>query len=527
MSILMLANELLLLIAENLDCSSLYSFLITNRRLAILLQPSLLKFALRPEYAKISLYWAAANRDEALVRLFLEKGQFFQVVREEQEHQYLDSGSCGEEVVQYVLSKGPNLVLDNKMLYGLELQRDHTILLDDPDITDCFGPWSALQWAVRSNHEPMLKMLLEKEDIDLHYSWADAYRPEKPLHTAASRGNEKMVKMLLRKMTGLRRALRGICLWSANTALRLAVVREQEEVVRILIENGADVDSKHCYNFTLLHYAVVSNNLPITSLLIENGANVSSINHMGRTPLHTAVEHDFEDMARLLVEKGADVNVKHHGDRDMCTPLHRAVIAANKSVVALLLKSGAEVNTRSHGKYTPLHLAARIGSQDCVRMLLDAGAEVDPEAHDKNTPLHMAARRGQHDIVKILIEHGAGVNLKGWQKCTPFHSAVLWGHFTTSQLLLEKGADVNSKNRRGNTALHLAARYGEVDLVRLLVENGADVQLENRQERTPLLEAIWEATNKGRNVCKEIYTLLEVKKEVVLEKEEEEMGRMV
>lgn len=83
------------------------------------------------------------------------------------------------------------------------------------------------------------------------------------------------------------------------------------EVIKLLIENGADVNMEY-RSTTPLIQAVSENfrDIKLIELLIEKGADVNKMSEGGRLPIVKAVDHHFPDIdiVKLLIEKGADVN---------------------------------------------------------------------------------------------------------------------------------------------------------------------------------------------------------------------------
>jgi ankyrin repeat protein len=243
-----------------------------------------------------------------------------------------------------------------------------------------------------------------------------------------------------------------------DTWLYRAAAEGQEVVVRLLLENGADVKSK-------------------------DGSD-------GRMPLSRAATNGHEAVVKLLLEKGADPESKdHYYGR---TPLSWAAENGHEAVVKLLLEKGADPESKDHyyGR-TPLSWAAEKGHEAVVRLLLEKGA--DPESEDHNyggTPLWRAAEKGHEAVVKLLLEKGAEPESKagsdGW---TPLWRAAAKGHEAVVKLLLEKGADPESKDRYGGTPLWRAAANGHKAVVELLLEKGADPESEDRYGRTPLSQA--------------------------------------
>ena len=91
------------------------------------------------------------------------------------------------------------------------------------------------------------------------------------------------------------------------------------------------------------------------SVLIENGANVNSKDRDGWTPLHFAAWKDSEEAAKLLLNAKAEVDL---GDGIGRPPLHFAAWYGSPKVAKLLLRSGANVSGE-HYDWTPLHYAGK------------------------------------------------------------------------------------------------------------------------------------------------------------------------
>ena len=96
-----------------------------------------------------------------------------------------------------------------------------------------------------------------------------------------------------------------------STPLYMAVCCENVDLSLIehLIQKGADVNYKNTSDgLTSLHYAISCGSDDVARLLIEKGANVNAIADDGTTPLILAAKNDSVFIAKLLLEKGADVN---------------------------------------------------------------------------------------------------------------------------------------------------------------------------------------------------------------------------
>ncbi len=92
---------------------------------------------------------------------------------------------------------------------------------------------------------------------------------------------------------------------SKSTSLVVAAGKEFEEIVRILIENGADVNAASIYGSTALSEAAVKGNTTIVRMLLEAGAKVDAANKWGKTPLKWATDSGHQETVEILLQAGA------------------------------------------------------------------------------------------------------------------------------------------------------------------------------------------------------------------------------
>ena len=121
---------------------------------------------------------------------------------------------------------------------------------------------------------------------------------------AAAHGRINTVKALLGKGVEVNAGSGA----NGPTALGAAVANGQAEVVRVLAENGADVNGRDKAGQTCLILAVVLGQAEVVKVLLEAGADVSMGDNFGVTPLTWAVAGGRADIVRLLLDAGADVD---------------------------------------------------------------------------------------------------------------------------------------------------------------------------------------------------------------------------
>jgi ankyrin repeat protein len=231
------------------------------------------------------------------------------------------------------------------------------------------------------------------------------------------------------------------------------------KMLRVIVESGGNVDAT-VTGYLLLHSASPrggngAEDVEIVKFLLDKGANVDAKDHMGRTPLTWATGLRLLGTMTLLLDRGANVNAT---DRSGATPLHFAIQNFARHNVPDSAVMPPAANYMPWYPY-PFRKSGHIN--DSIGNLSNRQA------------------------LKLLIAKGADVNAT-YKGLTPLHLAVATGSVETAKLLIAKGANINAKDNDGLTSLHWAARAGSVALVKLLVDKGADVNATDRNGSKPL-----------------------------------------
>ncbi len=132
--------------------------------------------------------------------------------------------------------------------------------------------------------------------------------PNLTIFEASATGDLERVRALLRLDPSLANAFAS----DGFQPLGLASFFDYPEVVRLLVESGADVNnpSNNVQRVTPLHSAAAAQDVETARLLLERGADPNARQAGGFTPLHTAGENGQIEMIRLLLEHGADPAVQ-------------------------------------------------------------------------------------------------------------------------------------------------------------------------------------------------------------------------
>lgn len=308
--------------------------------------------------------------------------------------------------------------------------------------------------ALRFRHGLMLK----KVPVDTHTLIGAIYRENQPL-----------VWNLLKAGISPDTRLEG----ADATVLMLAVDRGHTEIVKTLLENGANASATDATGLSPLEIAVNQGNLPIARYLRHYGAT----NQIGLEGALKLGEADYlretireirkEQARKLSLEKGL------LDDKDT-RQIDQAV--------------AERLNSRDEHGLTPLIWSILQDNALMVEILLKAGADPNlADARFRQTPLFLAIERGHESLVQYLILHGADTDLRDEQGRTPLIWAVIHRNPGIISAILTKKPDVNQREKQlGMTALSIAAMSGNRMVSQWLLEAGADPLIRDNQGRNAL-----------------------------------------
>jgi ankyrin repeat protein len=288
----------------------------------------------------------------------------------------------------------------------------------------------------------------------------------------------------------------------------------KHEVIRLLIERGADIkkkdDREHASGGSAIDVAAAHCHQTIVRELLDKGAILTPesfhiIHYEGHTPLQALSQRSAGSaaLARLLLENGANVDASAaNGPRypELRRPLQLAAEYGDDAILQVLLEYGADVNHRGSVAYTALYLAIQRKSHSLASisaLLSVKGININAKSEDPygDTALHMAAKLGKLDILEILLDNGTDINATNTKAETALIVGATCAHGEKCQqvihILLARGADIEAVDEDGNTALMAAAkdRNQSVAAIQFLVERGAETSTRNLKGSTALMIA--------------------------------------
>lgn len=150
---------------------------------------------------------------------------------------------------------------------------------------------------------------------------------------------------------------------------------------------------------TALWCAAGAGHYNIIKLLLDHGAEVNHSTVTNSTPLRAACFDGRLDVVKFLLDRGADLSI---ANKFKNTCLMIASYKGHINVVEALLQKGASTDSLAHCGATALHFAAECGHAEIVEVLMDNGAAM--LENDKGmTPLLIAAECVQNAVVEYFI----------------------------------------------------------------------------------------------------------------------------
>ena len=250
------------------------------------------------------------------------------------------------------------------------------------------------------------------------------------------------------------------------TALQAALKASHQELVKILLEAGADVHVYGKFQNPVLVIAIQSCNncdeaFEIVKLLLEHGAEINSQSHSHGTALHVALGSGHSHIARYLLDNGADPNCE--GGRSG-TALE-AAICGSHDLAAELVESCADVNATAGWMGTALQAATCTNNIEVMQLLIRSGANVN-----LREPIYISNG-------KYLCQYG-GRPFRHQLKFSPMWDAM------------DGLSRARSTLRYQASPIKLACQNGSLEAVKLLIDSGVNFKREKQYHSAPLRWAI-------------------------------------
>lgn len=262
--------------------------------------------------------------------------------------------------------------------------------------------------------------------------------------------------------------------------IRISHQKNYPEIVRNLLDAGADAHRLNSKGKTFLHQAVFRGSTAIVKLLLERDAQTSEKISNLNAIIRKAILRTENEIAMMLIAHCAATGKTKELNTPDTSGITLLMLAAKKKDIKLmtaLLDAGADPATRSNSGRNVLHKI----SKEIVANHKNSIATNKNLFYTKSENfLHQKISFSQiAHLVKKLIAHGASVSDPDSAGNTLALIAAQDKNIPLVKLLLSQGANINAKNKDGYTLLHYALQNKDTNLSSFLVENGATFDAED------------------------------------------------
>ena len=262
-----------------------------------------------------ALGWAVDNRDEEMTKLLI-----------------LNGAIAHHTLLLDAAAKGGHAGLFGVLLENTNEPQGDTFrkILLDPE----------------SQHEDILQLVVRKwmkVDKNCRLDW------ERVLADAAEKGYEAAVRVLLDNGT------------RNQDALVTAAAGGHVEILRLLLEQSAEIDGYCSSSTNALHQAALGGYSEAVRLLLDRGVKIDAVDSRGWNALHYATIIGDVEIVRLLLARGAKINAVDRSDHNAlhCAAKHGNVKGHSLDIARMLLEQGADRQARTKKGQTPLQLVSR------------------------------------------------------------------------------------------------------------------------------------------------------------------------
>jgi len=325
-------------------------------------------------------------------------------------------------------------------------------------------------YAVNSADIKSIKYLINLVDVEAKNNFG-----ETPLHYACRYRDPKIISLLIENCK---------LNWNAkNTKGRdmthiVSKYRHEPEILSLLIENGASLESEDYCGNTAIHFAIKNKNINMISYLIENGNDLDFKNEEGNTALHLACQYDKFEFCKLLLENGADPNVVNLKGE---SAVHTACKFSSRAIIDILYNFKGNFESYNYKLQKPIHITIKKRAFAIAKNVIRK-----TKVSNINSPIFTAYQEGKIQILKLLIRKGYSLSAKNQNEKTILNLACRTNDLNMIKILDFNNVDFEEANCLGETCAHIASKFSNKEVIQFLVEKKIDFMKPDIMGITPI-----------------------------------------
>lgn len=255
-------------------------------------------------------------------------------------------------------------------------------------------------------------------NINLH----TAHKLDTPLTLSIKYNRENIFDLLLNSGANVQ-----LQIHDGLTPLMVAIsFKRYSMIIKLLsITNPDTINITDSKRNTALFYAILTyfpEREEIIKLIIEKGANIENINIYGLTPIHLAAMEDLLDIFIYLLQIGAHYN---HIDYNGNNIIHNSCRSTTGNILYFILNSNLPENmiknyviSRNKNGNTPLHIAAiNYDGSKQINLLLSKYRNIliNMQNNKGDTALHLALSKNNIDSVEEMLKFIPDTSIKNYK----------------------------------------------------------------------------------------------------------------
>lgn len=267
-----------------------------------------------------------------------------------------------------------------------------------------------------------------------------------------------------------------------ETALHIAVRNRSEAIVKLLLDNRIEKDTKNIAGSTALHIATKNGDIAIVKMLVDAKCDINAVDENGATALVFAAKIGNKNLVEYFIEKGADIQktdfygktYKDYYAPDKETEKRAENPVEEKRKISIGNTAGRKYAVVFGSSKDPVIQAVKDRNRSKLESLIAEGQGLDTPDSFGNTALMYAVNMQNVYLINCLLTNGANASVSNIYGQTPLHCAVSKLNASIVSMLCSAGAEINAFDNDRNSPLVIAIKFRSPKIMSNLLDLGAD-----------------------------------------------------